>query len=427
MKDLTQQAVLGAQGVQRQNIEAIATGLDPEALLVEQPQSLVIAAITETTTGDEFDLQPEQRFPSSFAVVYVEEQGDRYIVRAYNAEQHPLCTEPAQPPPLSFDTQMNKRNPSEIRGTMQVFSQKNTEARKIRGWLVKLRALLKDQFSQDLEYVVIHDRTDFEIPWEMLNLSQDEHLGSSVVTVRWQDIQTLEDAWDDTTKLTPLDIQAGNCQGDIIAYTNTKDFAGVTDEISLLSKYNAQCIENVQEFLRKLHQVKSPVSLVFFASHGFLSEEVLDAALGEADQKHRVSFAELCGWDFKFLRSDRSIVFMNACHSGRLRRERQITGQRMGLATFFLERGARGVIGTMGEIEDRYAPKIAQCFLEEYQNAPNQSVATILRRMREQVLRNLQADPSEENWAFFLFTFMYVYYGNPMTILRLTLGGKSHD
>jgi hypothetical protein len=419
MKDVTQRAVLGAQSLQRQDVEAIAKGSDPDTILAKQPSGSTTAEVTEPTTGDEFSLQPEQHFPSAFAVVYVEEREGDYVVRAYNAVQRPLYTEPSPPPPLAFDRQMVKRNPSEIRGIVREFSQKNAEARKIRGWLVKL----KEQFSEDLDYVVIHDRTDFEIPWEMLNLSQNEHLGSSVVTVRWQDIQILEDGWDGTESFTPLDTQSGNCQGDIIAYANTKDFEGVKDEISLLSQYNAECIEDVREFLQKLHRVTSPVSLVFFASHGFLSDDVFDAALGESDKKHRVSYTELCGWDFDFLKSDRSIVFMNACHSGRLFRESQFTGMKIGLATFFLERGARGVIGTMGKIEDRYAPKIAQCFLEEYKNAPDQSVATILRRIREQSLQNLQTNPSEENWSMFLFTFMYVYYGNPMTVLRLSSGG----
>jgi CHAT domain-containing protein len=428
MKDLTQQAVSGAQGLQRQDVQSIATGLAPEVLLAKQSPIALIAEVAELITGEEFALQPEQRFPSGFAVVYVEEKNNGYVVRAHHSIQQTLHTEPSSPPQLGFDAQMAKRNPSEIRGIVREFSQKNAEAKKIRGWLVKLKKLLQEQFAQDLECVVIHDRTDFEIPWEMLNLSQNEHLGSSVVTVRWQDIQALEAGWDDSEQPTPLDIQAGNCQGDIIAYANTKDFEGVKDEINLLNDYNAQCIEDVQEFLKRLHQkIKKPVGLVFVASHGFLSEDVFDVALGEADKQHRVSLSELCGWDFEFLRIDRSIVFMNACHSGRLRRDSQFTGQRMGLATFFLERGAGGVIGTMGKIEDRYAPKIAQHFLEEYQNTPNQSVAGILRRMREQALKNIQTDPCEENWALFLFTFMYVYYGNPMTVLRLSAsGGQSY-
>jgi hypothetical protein len=429
MKDLTQQAISGAQGLQRRDVEAIATGLAPEVLLATQSPTLLATEVSEPITGEEFALKPEQRFPSEFAVIYVEEKNGGYVVRAHHAIQRTLHTEPSSSPQLGFDVQMTgkKRTPSGIRGVVNQFSLKNSEARKIRGWLVKLKKLLQEQFAQDLEYVVIHDRTDFEIPWEMLNLSPDEYLGSSVVTVRWQDIQVLEEGWDGSEQFTPLDIQTGDCQGNIIAYVNTKDFEGVEDEIKLLSHYNAHCIKDVQEFLRELNQPKKPVGLVFVASHGFLSEDVFDAALGEKDKQHRVSLSELCGWDFEFLKSDRSIVFMNACHSGRLRRDSQFTGQRMGLATFFLERGAGGVIGTMGEIEDRYAPKIAQHFLKEYQNAPNQSVAGILRQMREQALKNIKTDPSEENRALFLFTFMYVYYGNPMTVLRLSAsGGQSY-
>lgn len=423
------QQVTTSQSLQRRELDVLSAGQSPEELLQRSQSSIAIAQESPPSIEEAFPFQPNQQFPKEFAVLYVEERNDRYVVRAYNSEQRPLFTDPSAPPPLSFDQQMKKQKPAGIRGVVREFSQKNSEARKIRGWITKLRKLLQERFNQDLAGLVIHDRTDFEIPWEMLNLSDKEHLGSSIVTVRWQDIQCLEDGWNEE-KFTELDVQSHDCQGDIIAYTNTKDFTGVNEEISLLNTYSARCIEDVRDFLQQLHQVKSPISLIFIASHGFLSDEIFDSAIGEQDTKHRVSFSELCGWDFDFLKTSRSIVFMNACHSGQLRRERHYTGEtyRMGLATFFLERGASGVIGTMGKIEDRYAPRIAQIFLAEYQKAPNLSVAAVLRKIREQALHNLQTNPSEENWSLFLFTFMYVYYGNPMTVLRLIpSGGQSND
>lgn len=415
------QQVTNNQILKRQSSDVLDVGKSAEELLEAQNQLVQETEQFPTEVLDSFNPQLDQKFPKEFAIVYVEEKDDRYLVRAYNSEQRPLYTDASEPPALSFDQQMKKRKPAEIRGIVREFSAKNLEAKKIRGWLTKLRKQLQESFGHDLGYVVIHDRTDHEIPWEMLNLSEKEHLGSSIITVRWQDIQCLDD-WDNED-FAPLEIEMNDCQGDIVAYANTKDFKGVKDEVSLLNQYNALCIENIQEFLQQLHQIQSPVSLIFMASHGFLSEEVFDSAIGEQNPKQRISFSEFCGWDFDFLKTHRSIIFMNACHSGRLRRERQYTNQRMGLATFFLERGARGVIGTMGEIQDQYAPRIAQTFLAEYQKAPHLSVAAVLRKLREQVLQNLQTNPSEENWSMFLFTFMYVYYGNPMTVLRLTPSG----
>lgn len=420
------QQVTNSQTLKRQSPDVLGAGKSAEELLEAQNQLVEATEQLPAEVLDSFNPQLDQKFPKEFAIVYVEEKDDRYLVRAYNSEQRPLYTDASVPPALSFDQQMEKRKPAEIRGIVREFSKKNIEAKKVRGWLTKLRKQLQESFGHDLGYVVIHDRTDYEIPWEMLNLSEKEHLGSSVITVRWQDVQCLDD-WDNE-KLAPLEIEVNDCQGDIVAYANTKDFQGVKDEISLLNQYNARCIENIQEFLQQLHQIQSPVSLIFMASHGFLSEEVFDSEIGEQNPKQRISLSEFYGWDFDFLRTYRSIIFMNACHSGRLRRDRQYTNQRMGLATFFLERGARGVIGTMGEIQDQYAPRIAQAFLAEYKNEdnPRLSVAAVLRKLRQQALnkiQNLDPSPSDDDWSMFLFTFMYVYYGNPMTVLRFTSSG----
>ena len=424
MSDLIQKAV-SQQALQHQSTDVLSAGLSPAELLQQQQEAVATvqagAESSPTHMDEPFFLDNEQRFPPEFAVLYVEARGDRYLVRAHTVSQRPLYTDPSVPPPLAFGEQMEKQKhkPAEIRGIMRQFSHKNPEAKKVRGWLTKLRKSLREAGGEALAYVVIHDRTNFEIPWELFNLTDHEHLGSSVVTVRWQDIQCMGGDDEKEEGFTALDMQAGECQGQIMAYANTKDFQGVKEEINLLKRYNAHCVEDVRDFLRQLHQVRMPVSLIFVASHGFISEGALDAAIGEQDKKQRISLSELSGWDFEFLKTDRSIVFMNACHSGRLRWDTVYTEQRMGLATFFLERGARGVIGTMGQVEDEYAPKIAQNFLAKYQDTPTLSVAAILRLLRAQALANLQADPSEENWSLFLFTFMYVYYGNPMTTLSL--------
>jgi hypothetical protein len=67
---------------------------------------------------------------------------------------------------------------------MSFFSLVNLELRK---WLKQLR----DKFGEQL-CVVIADHTDFEIPWEMLELSPDEspneYLGALITTVRWRHV-----------------------------------------------------------------------------------------------------------------------------------------------------------------------------------------------------------------------------------------------
>jgi N-methylhydantoinase A/oxoprolinase/acetone carboxylase beta subunit len=118
---------------------------------------------------------------------------------------------------------------------------------------------------------------------------------------------------------------------------------------------------------------------------------------------------------------------MNACHSGRLIKDNKNinnTDQRTGFATFFLERGSQGVIGTLGMVHDEYAAKISQSFFEEYEKDPSRPVAEIIRYLKEQSVKNFIAEKTKENKYLFLFTFMYIYYGNPMTRLKLISQGE---
>ncbi|MCP4695975.1 MAG: hypothetical protein GY862_03865, partial [Gammaproteobacteria bacterium] len=54
----------------------------------------------------------------------------------------------------------------------------------------KLQSLCSNAHDGSL-CLVIHDRTNFEIPWELMKFSdKNEYIGSSITTVRWQDFRT---------------------------------------------------------------------------------------------------------------------------------------------------------------------------------------------------------------------------------------------
>jgi len=404
------QGVTNSQTLKRHPSDLLEAGQSAAALLEAQSVQVQDVESLPTEIGDSFYPRLDQRFPKEFAVIYVEEKDSLYVVRLRHSQQRPLDTEPDEPC-LSLPKQMDKFNPLEIRGEQSYFS-RNGQAKRIRKWLNSL--------GGEVKYVVIYDRTDFEIAWEMFRLSEDEHLGSSFTTIRWQDLQ---DPWDDDDRYIPMELCPTDCQGNIVAYANRKELQGVAAEVTLLARYKAECFENIKEFFSHLRQVRSQVSLIFIASHGFLEEDSRAAALGEKSAKGtRISLRELEGRDLRFLKTWRSIVFMNACHSGRLQRD-QRSQERLGFATYFLQQGAAGVIGTMGEVKDEYAPRIAEDFLAEYRKSPSLSVAEVLQNIRAEALRKLQATETDEHAYLFLFTFMYVYYGNPMTVLRLMPSG----
>ncbi|HLP88443.1 MAG TPA: CHAT domain-containing protein [Nostocaceae cyanobacterium] len=417
-----------------QKRDVINNGIAPEELLKKQnlvveniePATFEINQDNQNYIGINFSPELDQKFPPHVAKLYIEAENGKYRIRAHHASQkEPFNTELSQPPILSFSQQLEGENVTDklrqISGRMRMFSQENSEAKKIRCWLLKLKQKL------NLSCIVIHDRTEFEIPWEMLELLENDYLGASLITVRWQDIED-SNCWEETNKLVNLEFQPEYCCGNIVAYTNTKDFKNIEQEINIINQFQSQCFQKIDEFLTHLEQLNSEVSLMFIASHGFFGQNISQMCLGEEDPKQRISLTQIYDYDFEFFKTSRSIVFMNACHSGRLRRDETLdiinNNYRFGFPTFFLKKGARGVIGTLGKVIDKYAAQITNNFFTEYQRNPDLPVAAILKNIRAEAAQQFKANKTEDNRKLFIFTFMYIYYGNPMTTLQLTPKGE---
>ena len=405
-------------------------GESPDKLLNDQELELEkLEELTEnnkSSLSESFGIKLDGKFDGKFAFLEVEDHTDNnIIIRCRHGSLkigEQLDTDPIPAPEISFDKIINL-NLEETPGIMRMFSQKNSQAKKIRGWLLKLQ-----EKQHNFSYLIINDRTTFEIPWEMLELKKNDYLGASLVTVRWQDITNPEDL-DDVNGLINLEVVEKKCCGKIVAYLNTQDLPSVEQEKEILEVFNPTIYDNVRNFFDDLDQVNSEVSLVFIASHGFFDKDLSQSKLGEEDERQRISVYDLYKYDFNFFKKG-SIVFMNACNSGRLQQNDTLkindtnptTGREypIGFSTFFLEKGAEGVIGTLCEVHDEYAAKISRNFFQEYQKYPHLSVATILKNLRQKAANEYQGQKSnDENTYLFIFTFMYIYYGNPMAKLEL--------
>lgn len=377
--------------------------------------------------GDPFLANLDRQFAREVAILYVEAKGTRYYFHIHNGHSSLLETEPEEPPKLSFSSHMDSKHlPQKIRGFIKAFSQSKKSAKFLRGWLLKLQKRLQEDCGIPLSCLIINDRTDFEIPWEMLDLNHDGPIGAIFPTVRWQDVPDPDDlSFEQDQKLLKFSTQHTHCRGSILAYTNTRELQATKDEVEILRKFNSDCHENIYEFLNSFEHSKSELSLLFIASHGFYREDIGEIALGEQqNNKQQISLMDLYNWEFTGFKSFPSVVFMNACHSGRLCRDEHFnvfdSEYRTGFATFFIERGAKGVVGVMGKVDDRYAACIAQNFFDEYQANPSLTVPEILRNLRAKVAQQLKNAKTELNWYLFHYTFMYVYYGHPLTKLLIT-------
>ena len=243
---------------------------------------------------------------------------------------------------------------------------------------------------------------------------------------RWQDIINKNDSNND--ELMNFEVQKNNCCGEIVAYLNTKELENVKKEEDVIIKYKNKLHKNINDFLTDLDSRQEQVSLIFIASHGFYGKDDKETSFGQDDNdEQKISLMQLRSYDLKFLTKFSTIVFMNACHSGRLYLDSDNitnpnyeTGKSYlsGFPIFFLEKGAKGVVGTLDSIDDEYAFQVSNYFFQEYQDNPSLSVATILRNIRKNVVKKY-IDNKHENAPLFLHTFMYIYYGNPMTTLEI--------
>lgn len=219
------QNVTASKNPQQQDL--LSDGKSADELLQETinlPAEDIEAIEEESITDNQlykgitFSANLDAKLKNEVAIFYVVDEDGQYRVRAFNAVQRMLDTGSNQPPIVSFSQQMEGENSSEklrdIPAVMRLYSQKRREAKQIIKWLVELqKRLTYDQ--QELSYVVINDKTDFEIPWEMLEWhiksESDEkihhYLGASFITVRWQDIENLE-CWGEDENLLNLEFDS---------------------------------------------------------------------------------------------------------------------------------------------------------------------------------------------------------------------------
>ncbi len=383
----------------------------------------------ETATAEKLfppnELYITMKLPPEVAILHIyQDGGNEYSVWGGNAVTPLRQTQPKKPPDFSLGSLVRDGvAPEDIRNTLSVFSHIN---RKIRIWLKELR----QKFSEQL-CLVIADHTDFEIPWEMVELSPykqpHQYLGALITTVRWRKV--IDD--DDQDLL--LNFQADECCGNAIAYVLDTELNGVGPELNILERLQAviyrSSTHNIKAFHTHLQRNDSSCGFVYISSHGTFSKKLHEITLGSSDKKEQqLKLLALRQCSLNLFRGSRSIVFINACHSGRQEAPSWLPhGYCAGFVELFLAKGARGVIGTLGAVGDAHAAKFARELIDESLRSRNLSVAALLRELRFRVVKSLPEQPTTQDLLPFIYTFMYVYYGNPMTVLRLKRsGGQPH-
>jgi hypothetical protein len=300
--------------------------------------------------------------------------------------------------------------PTDVQWKMREWSRSHDE---ITQWVDELRAAVGD----DNLRLVIWDDTGFEVPWELLwlpgsavNALPGGWLGALVPVTRWT---TLHKPFVDAS---PYTDSAYTCRGDFVAYL----IEAMAADLAVLQRFGAVTTVDESTLLQRLASLQPPLGLVYVASHGQPQADTVHNRLGGL-RLASLSFDPLHG-----LQACRSLVFLNACHSGRLFADPDLNDSLLrGFAQAFLTQGAPAVIGTVGEVETGRAREVARELLEALTGPGHPHLAVALRDVRARAAGQVPADTDDERSLLpFLTTFMYLCYGNACSMLDLDIAAE---
>jgi hypothetical protein len=304
---------------------------------------------------------------------------------------------------------------------LSVMRESTKENRDVAWWINELRVAVGDNL-----YLVVDDHTGFEIPWELLTLPESQSgpetfLGVAVSTARWQDI------YDDRTF---ADLRLPVCEedhlGHVAAYVDVQALKGGGTETGILTELHAAVEQGLKQLEDRLTRPEAGFGLIYLACHGHWAPSLLNFVLGSSSANgERLVLGLLQAKQLRLFEQSKAVVFINACHSGRMFKENKYlnTDRLRGFPELFLGKGAAGVIGTTGFVNDQFATKMADWLLRSLRSS-DEPVSKLLRQWRTEVIKRLPSEPqrSEHDRVELLNAFMYVYYGNPLGRLRIVEG-----
>ncbi|WP_428952346.1 CHAT domain-containing protein [Streptomyces sp. cg35] len=307
--------------------------------------------------------------------------------------------------------------PSEIHRIIRTWSRRQDA---LRGWIDGLRA----RYGAGLR-LVIWDDTDYDIPWELLWLEADAerslpagHLGALITVARWTTVRE--------AGVRPME-HGAECSGPVVGYYDP----AMRRDADVFQDFAHQHHDALHSLLGELTQQELRAGLVYLACHGQYGTELTDLRLDVA------SWEEMDELDMTALRSHATLVCLNACHSARsVHNVAQGEDALRGFAELFLRQGASGCIASSGQVGDDIAHAVIRRIVAEIAADPAKPVAQTLRDFRARATAALPTvipwtsgaggrpdEQGQHGVLAFLYSFMFLYFGSPLTTLRLTPRG----
>ncbi|MGW5416927.1 CHAT domain-containing protein [Actinomadura geliboluensis] len=289
----------------------------------------------------------------------------------------------------------------------------------LQAWLSQLRRA----HDEDL-HLIIWDDTDFDIPWELLWTSppdlgddlDDGWLGALLPISRWTTIRTTRD-------LGPERRPEHSCSGQVLTYIDTT----MERDKKLFVDLAISSADTIDALVSQLEQPGAPTyGLVYVAAHGD------HQAKGSQSWAAGLTVQDIDARRFRRIERQTPLVFFNVCQSARLDFDPELNDDTLrGFAEIFLRAGAPGFIGCLGYVSKDSGYDVAETLLAEFSGGTDQSVAALLRDYRRRIVgRSPQPvratdDETAPQLLPLFWAFMYVYYGNPATMVRLDKKGDT--
>lgn len=358
-------------------------------------------------------VQADATYPAGIAVVDVvaveSEGGERFGLRGSCCCAELPWTAPVQhrrPGKIGVGQLIDKeRGESPAHAYLRLKNWSRTKE-DLQRWLRQVRASHGDGLA-----LIFRDTTDYGIPWELFWLHDDadggDWLGSLSTVTRWAA------GWNQHGK---GPVSAEVAQGDVMAYVAAGEMRA---DLSVLEGLGASLTPTLWDLLKHLAQPGPPLSLVYAACHGTFGELSTQFVLDDG-----VSVADVDSARLLRLADEGGLVFINACHSGRLIDDQEYNdATQRGFAEAFLRAGAHGFIGPLGKVGEKQARRYLEELVEKLRTRPGTPIAVLIRDLRREYSvrdspRSNDAVAARALLPFF-YTFMYAYYGSPKDLVSL--------
>lgn len=416
---MSERAPTPAQVVDR-STPGTETALEPVApVAAPEPPPGIETSAPEATIADRLPA-PDATPPPELALVHIQARGESFVIHAFEGGRgQELAAD--EPPDNPFELNLDAQS---FLGLMDMMKD-NPALHKFVRW-VEMRLEAHPRL-----HLAIQEHKNANVPWEMLKLSDDSFLGARVNVARW------EGAEEGATALTEMN-QAKSCEGEVLAYVAP----GLLEDMplapwdkqalegSLQSIHGGKALRKMEELLVELEKAHAGVGVLYLLCHGLISPDMRYSELSANSTKYpkdKLSLLSLRSMKLKRLRHSDALVILDACTGGQVIQGVKYlpAGTRVGFPQAFLSKGARGVIGAMAPFNLPHAAKLAHELLELARKEPR-TVPELLRELRARAAAGLEDETDPQRWERWYHTFLYVYYGHPLTTLSLGQGEAGH-